>query len=78
MQTYWEIQMQTCLALELLGISLPVNQRLPLFQMRMRLLREFKDHPDQTLVSDTVFMLDELSRLRQLGMESKHNGTHYI
>jgi hypothetical protein len=54
------------------------TQRLPLFRMRTRLLRDFKDHPDQTLVSDAIFLLDELNRMRQAGLEMRHKeGIYY-
>lgn len=77
MLTYWEVQMQTCLNLELLGIRWEAINRLPLFKMRTRLVREFKDHPEQSLVSDTIFLLDELSRMRQMGYETRHKDNRY-
>ena len=77
MLTYWEVQMQTCLNFEVLGIPWQAINRLQLFRMRIRLLRDFKTHQDQSLVSDTIVLLDELSRMRQMGYETRHKEGRY-
>jgi hypothetical protein len=77
MLTYWEIQMQACLTLDLLGIKHEAICRLDLFRMRQRLLRDFKQHENQTLVQDAIFLLDELAKMRQMGFETRHKDGKY-
>lgn len=78
MLTYWEIQMQATLNLELLGISWSVNQRIPLFKMRQRLLKLMGQKPNnELLVSDTLFLLDELVKMRAMGYETRHKEGKY-
>jgi len=77
MLTYWEIQMQVCLNLELLGMSYEVTTRLPLFRLRQDLLKLEKNSNNSSLISDTIFLLDELTRLRMMGFETRHKDGKY-
>lgn len=77
MLTYWEIQMQVCLNLELLGISYDVTTRLPLFRLRQLLLKISPTSSNESLLSDTIFLLDELAKMRQMGMETRHKDGKY-
>jgi len=63
------------MALSLLGIQHEAINRLDLFKLRLKIEREFKDHPSQ---SDVLFLLDMQAEMRRNGLEPKHNGKRYL
>lgn len=75
MPTYWEVQLQTVTALAMLGIKHEAINRIDLFKMRCRILREYVSHSS---LSDSLFLLDELARMRKDGNEAPHDGKRYI
>lgn len=77
--SYWELQLQAVTALGMLGLPTDARNRLDLFRIRYLLTNgRLSRHEDQTLVSDTVFVLDELARLRIEGKEPPHDGKRYL
>jgi hypothetical protein len=71
-KAYWNAHYEAVRLLEKIGIKWPTKRRIPTFYLRNKILRKYKDAP-QEVIRDIIYTLDVMVKMRIEGAEPSHS-----
>lgn len=74
---YWRVHSELITVLNMIGLGVPVQARLPLFWLYSQLDKVYGDAP-QELRSEALALVEKCTAMRIAGAEPKFNGNMYL